>query len=126
MYAIVEIAGQQFKVAKDQKVYVHRLQEEEGAKVTFDKVMLVEDGGNVTMRNSSTEPSTSDNVVSLFERAREIKAKKEEVEEDVSEEKTPVESFTDIMRRNAENKARMAKERSKSNQGVIRSHRLKR
>ncbi len=49
MYAIVEIAGQQFKVAKDQKVYVHRLQDEEGAKVTFDKVMLVEDGGNVTI-----------------------------------------------------------------------------
>ena len=49
MYAIVEIAGQQFKVAKDQKVYVHRLQEAEGSKVTFDKVMLVEDGGNVTV-----------------------------------------------------------------------------
>jgi len=49
MYAIVEIAGQQFKVAKDQKVYVHRLQEEEGSQVTFDKVMLVEDKGNVTI-----------------------------------------------------------------------------
>ena len=49
MYAIVEIAGQQFKVAKDQKVYVHRLQEKEGSKVTFDKVMLVEDKGNVTV-----------------------------------------------------------------------------
>ena len=49
MYAIVEIAGQQFKVAKDQKVYVHRLQEEEGKKVTFDKVLLLEDGGNVTI-----------------------------------------------------------------------------
>jgi large subunit ribosomal protein L21 len=49
MYAIVEIAGQQFKVAKDQKVYVHRLQEAEGSQVTFDKVMLVEDGGNVTI-----------------------------------------------------------------------------
>ena len=49
MYAIVEIAGQQFKVAKDQKVYVHRLQDTEGSKVTFDKVMLVEDKGNVTI-----------------------------------------------------------------------------
>ncbi|MEC3964809.1 50S ribosomal protein L21 [Flagellimonas halotolerans] len=49
MYAIVEMAGQQFKVAKDQKVYVHRLQEEEGNKVTFDKVLLLEDGGNVTI-----------------------------------------------------------------------------
>ena len=44
MYAIVEIAGQQFKVAKDQKVFVHRLQEKEGSKVTFDKVLLLDDG----------------------------------------------------------------------------------
>ena len=49
MYAIVEIAGQQFKVAKDQKVYVHRLKEAEGSKVTFNKVMLLEDGKNVTV-----------------------------------------------------------------------------
>jgi len=44
MYAIVEIAGQQFKVAKDQKVFVHRLQDKEGSKVTFDNVLLVDDG----------------------------------------------------------------------------------
>ena len=49
MYAIVEIAGQQFKVAKDQKVYVHRLQDEEGSKVTFDSVLLLEDGSNITI-----------------------------------------------------------------------------
>ena len=49
MYAIVEIAGQQFKVAKDQKVYVNRLKEEEGKKVTFDNVMLLEDGKNITV-----------------------------------------------------------------------------
>jgi len=49
MYAIVEIAGQQFKVAKDQKVYVHRLQNEEGAKVSFDKVLLLNNGGTVTV-----------------------------------------------------------------------------
>ena len=44
MYAIVEIAGQQFKVAKDQKVFVHRLQEKEGSKVSFDNVLLLDDG----------------------------------------------------------------------------------
>ncbi|PCE62733.1 50S ribosomal protein L21 [Sediminicola luteus] len=49
MYAIVEIAGQQFKVAKDQKVYVHRLQEEEGSKVSFDNVLLLDQDGNVTV-----------------------------------------------------------------------------
>ena len=49
MYAIVEIAGQQFKVEKDQKVFVHRLQTEEGKKVSFDNVLLVADGDNVTV-----------------------------------------------------------------------------
>jgi large subunit ribosomal protein L21 len=49
MYAIVEIAGQQFKVAKDQKVYVHRLQNEEGSEVTFDNVLLVSEGEKVTI-----------------------------------------------------------------------------
>ncbi len=49
MYAIVEMAGQQFKVAKDQKVYVHRLQTEEGKKVTFENVLLLDDGTNVTV-----------------------------------------------------------------------------
>ncbi|OQD44469.1 50S ribosomal protein L21 [Croceivirga radicis] len=49
MYAIVEMAGQQFKVAKDQKVYVHRLQTEEGEKVTFDRVLLLDDAGTVTV-----------------------------------------------------------------------------
>jgi large subunit ribosomal protein L21 len=48
MYAIVEIAGQQFKVAKDQKVFVHRLAGNEGDSVTFDKVMLL-DNGTVTI-----------------------------------------------------------------------------
>ena len=47
MYAIVEIAGQQFKIEKDQKVFVHRLKAEEGSQVKFDRVMLVEDSGNI-------------------------------------------------------------------------------
>jgi large subunit ribosomal protein L21 len=49
MYAIVEIAGQQFKVSKDLKVYVHRLANEEGSKISFDKVLLLDDNGNVTL-----------------------------------------------------------------------------
>ena len=49
MYAIVEIAGQQFKVEKGQKVFVHRLQTEEGKKVTFDNVLLLSDGEKVTV-----------------------------------------------------------------------------
>jgi large subunit ribosomal protein L21 len=49
MYAIVEMAGQQFKVAKDQKVFVHRLPSEEGDKVVFDNVLLLDDNGQVTI-----------------------------------------------------------------------------
>ena len=49
MYAIVEIAGQQFKVAKDQKVFVHRLATEEGEKVSFDNVLLISDDNKVTI-----------------------------------------------------------------------------
>ena len=47
MYAIVEIAGQQFKVAKDQKVFVHRLNGEEGSSLNFDNVLLIDNDGNV-------------------------------------------------------------------------------
>ena len=49
MYAIVEIAGQQFKVSKDQKVYVHHLANEEGANVSFDRVLLIDNNGAITV-----------------------------------------------------------------------------
>ena len=47
MYAIVEIAGQQFKVEKDRKIFVHRLEGEEGSVVEFDKVLLIDNDGKV-------------------------------------------------------------------------------
>lgn len=47
MYAIVNIAGQQFKVEQDQKLYVHRLKAEEGSTVEFDNVLLTDDGQKV-------------------------------------------------------------------------------
>ena len=47
MYVIVDIAGQQFKVEKDQKVFVHRLEGEEGAQVSFDQVLLVDNNGKI-------------------------------------------------------------------------------
>jgi len=49
MYAIVNIAGQQFKVAKDQQLFVHRLQGDEGASIEFDNVLLAEDGGKFSI-----------------------------------------------------------------------------
>jgi large subunit ribosomal protein L21 len=47
MYAIVEIAGQQMKVEKGRKIYVHRLENAEGETVVFNKVLLVDNEGAV-------------------------------------------------------------------------------
>jgi len=47
MYAIVEIAGQQYKVEKDQQIFVHRLEGKEGSKVSFDNVLLTADGDKI-------------------------------------------------------------------------------
>ncbi len=55
MYAIVEIAGQQFKVSKDLKVYVHRLTDKEGDAITFAKVLLLDDNGTITLGAPAVE-----------------------------------------------------------------------
>jgi large subunit ribosomal protein L21 len=47
MYAIVEIKGQQFRVEKDQKLFVHHLEGEAGAAVEFDRVLLIDNDGKV-------------------------------------------------------------------------------
>ena len=47
MYAIVEIAGHQYKVQKDQQVYVNRLSGDEGSEVSFDRVLLTDDNGSI-------------------------------------------------------------------------------
>ncbi|MBN2852974.1 MAG: 50S ribosomal protein L21, partial [Clostridia bacterium] len=59
MYAIVEIAGQQFKVEKGKKIFVHRLDEENGATVEFDRVLLIDDDGKITIG----EPVINDAIV---------------------------------------------------------------
>ena len=59
MYAIVEIAGQQFKVEAGKRIFVHRLEAEEGKKVNFDQVLLIEEDGNITVG----EPTIKDAVV---------------------------------------------------------------
>ena len=47
MYAVVEIQGSQFKVEKDQKLFVNRIDAKEGSKIFFDNVLLVDDGKKV-------------------------------------------------------------------------------
>lgn len=55
MYVIVDIQGQQMKVEKDQKLFVHRINAENGSKVEFDKVLLVDNGGKITVGAPTVE-----------------------------------------------------------------------
>ena len=77
MYAIVEIAGQQFKVEQGKKVYVHRLTNNEGDEVSFDKVYLTEAEGNVKVGNPIVEgASVSAKVLSHLKGEKVIVFKK--------------------------------------------------
>ena len=49
MYAIIDVAGQQFKVEKGQKIFVHRLENEEGSDVNFESVLLIDNDGKITI-----------------------------------------------------------------------------
>ena len=55
MYVIVDIQGQQMKVEKGQKLYVHRINAEQGSSVEFDKVLLVDKEGSVTIGAPTVE-----------------------------------------------------------------------
>ena len=58
MYAIVEIAGQQFKVENERKVYVHRLPQDEGADVVFERVLLIDNEGVISIGAPVVEGAT--------------------------------------------------------------------
>ena len=64
MYAIVSIAGQQFKVAKDQQIFVHRLQGDEGASIEFDNVLLAENEGKFKLGTDLKSAKVSAKIVS--------------------------------------------------------------
>ncbi|EGK02749.1 MAG: 50S ribosomal protein L21 [Dysgonomonas sp.] len=55
MYVIVDIQGQQMKVEVDQKLFVHRINAENGSKVEFEKVLLVDKDGAVTVGAPTVE-----------------------------------------------------------------------
>jgi large subunit ribosomal protein L21 len=59
MYAIVEVAGQQFKVEEGKKIFVHRLDIENEKEIEFDQVLLIEDEGKVIIG----EPTIKDAIV---------------------------------------------------------------
>jgi len=55
MYAIVDVAGQQFKVEKEQKIFIHRLESEIGSQIDFDKVLLIDNDSSVVVGNPLIE-----------------------------------------------------------------------
>jgi large subunit ribosomal protein L21 len=63
MFAIVTIAGQQFKVSEGQEIFVHRLEGAEGDKVSFDNVLMTINGDNVTVGTPTVNATVSATVV---------------------------------------------------------------
>ena len=63
MYAIVDIAGQQFKVEAGKKIYVNRLKDEPGASVSFDKVLLTDNDGAVKVGTPYVDGATVEATV---------------------------------------------------------------
>ena len=79
MNAVVEISGKQFKVAKDSKLYVHRLDAKEGSNVSFQNVLLLDNGSKVvvgtpTVKGASVEAKVvkhlKDDKVIVFKKKR--------------------------------------------------------
>ena len=63
MFAIVSIAGQQFKVEEGQEIFVHQLDAEDGAKVNFDQVHLIANGDNVQVGTPTLKASVTATVL---------------------------------------------------------------
>lgn len=63
MYAIVEIAGQQFKVEEGQKIYTHRLKANEGEVVNFEKILLVDNNGDIKVGSPTVSGKISAKVL---------------------------------------------------------------
>jgi large subunit ribosomal protein L21 len=79
MYAVVEIQGSQFKVEKDKKLFVNRIDAKEGSKVSFDDVLLIDNGskvivGNPIVKDASVEAKVvkhlKDDKVIVFKKKR--------------------------------------------------------
>ena len=64
MYAIVVIAGQQFKVSKDQTLFVHQLEGKEGDKLTFDQILLADNDGKISVGTPTLSGSVSAKILS--------------------------------------------------------------
>lgn len=85
MFAVVDIAGQQFKVEENTRYFVPRMKDEPDSEITFDKVLLFSDGKSVKVGNPSVKGVTvtakvlehlKDDKVIVFKKKRIISYKK--------------------------------------------------
>jgi large subunit ribosomal protein L21 len=76
MYAIVDIAGQQFKVEQGKKIYVHRLDATEGSSVEFGKVLLLSDDNGSVKTSGLTSAKVIAKVISHLKGEKVIVFKK--------------------------------------------------
>ena len=72
MFAIVEIAGLQYKVEQDQKLFVNRLAGDKGAKVSFDKVLLVSKDGDIKVGSPVVEGAKVEGTVERHGRGKKV------------------------------------------------------
>ncbi len=73
MYAIVNIAGQQFKIEQGQEIFVHRLEGEEGTHIEFDQVLLVDNEGKVNVGTPHVEGAKVDGKILAHVRGDKVK-----------------------------------------------------
>ena len=89
MYAIVEIAGQQFKVEKGRKLYVHRLAGDEGSSLSFDKILLTDNDGQVKVGTPVVEGAAVSATISQTPEGRQGNRLQEEEKERLSGQERP-------------------------------------
>lgn len=72
MYAIIEVGGQQFKVAKDDLVLVPKLAGEAGSKIEFDKVLLTSEEKKLKVGNPTIKGAKVTATIVQAERGKKV------------------------------------------------------
>ncbi len=111
MYAIVDIAGQQFKVIKDQKLVVPKIQGKENEEVLLDKVLLVADKGKVTVGQPIIEGASVKAKILGFERGKKIMVYKKKRRKGYEVKRGHRQDFTSIMIKSIKAKASAKEEK---------------
>lgn len=111
MYAIVEIAGQQFKVEKKDEVFVHRLEGEPGTKVEFSDVLLIDNNGAVTIGTPHIEGAKITGKITEHARGDKVIVFKKKKRKGFQKETGHRQDFSKVLIENITHKGAPAKEK---------------